>query len=183
MWAIDAFQRLQHGYDFHTVLDVGCGSGEHASAFRALGKAVTCTDLATDGDYLDVELEPHDLVWCSHVLEHAPNTGLFLAKLVRDCRAGGILAITVPPLKPQIVGGHVSLWNAGLLMYRLALTGLDCRNARVKTAEYNVSVIVEKRLLPLPKLAWDSGDINSLRGHLPHWCIENFNGEVREWNW
>jgi hypothetical protein len=82
------------------------------------------------------------LVWCSHVLEHQPNAGLFLAKLIRDCRDGGILAITVPPAKTEIVGGHVSLWNAGLLLYRLALTGIDCRDARVKTYGYNVSVIV-----------------------------------------
>lgn len=184
MWANEAFQRVQQEPDWQTVLDVGSGPGEHAAAFRALGKLVTCTDLATDGDYLAQEFgRQFDLVWCSHVLEHAPNAGLFLDKLVGDCALGGLLAITVPPLKHEIVGGHVSLWNAGLLLYRLALTGLDCRTAHVKTAGYNVSVIVRKRLVKLPKLAWDSGDVNLLKTHLPHWCVENFNGEVKEWNW
>lgn len=183
MWAAEAFQRVQQEQDWHTVLDVGCGEGEHARAFRELGKVVTCTDLHRDGDYLEQTFDPHDLVWCSHVLEHAPNAGLFLAKLVRDCKDNGLLAITVPPLKHHIVGGHVSLWNAGLLLYRLALTGVDCRTAHIKTAGYNVSVIVRKRLVKLPQLAWDSGDVNLLKTHLPHWCVENFNGEVKEWNW
>ncbi len=184
MWASDAFARLSAGdYEFSTVLDVGAGPGEHALEFRKLGKQVTATDMAVHGDYLDNEFPQHDLVWCSHTLEHAPNTGLFIAKLIRDCKDNGILAITVPPLKAEIVGGHVSLWNAGLLLYRLALAGLDCRQARVKTYDYNVSVIVRRHMIPLPKLEWDSGDVNRLRTHLPNWCHEPFHGEVKEWNW
>jgi SAM-dependent methyltransferase len=184
MWADQAVNRLLAGdYAFATVLDVGSGPGEHAAVFRAAGKTVTTTDLATDGDYLALNFAPHDLVWCSHVLEHQPNAGLFLAKLIRDCRDGGILAITVPPLKHEIVGGHVSLWNAGLLLYRLALTGLDCRDARVKTYGYNISVIVRNHRLPLPPLRWDSGDITALSGHLPPFAAEGFYGAIEEFNW
>ena len=59
-------------------------------------------------------------------------------------KEGGVLAITVPPLKNEIVGGHLSLWNSGILLYQLVVAGFDCREAIVKKYGYNISVIVKK---------------------------------------
>jgi SAM-dependent methyltransferase len=184
MWADQCLNRLLAGdYQFNTVLDVGCGPGEHANAFRAAGKTVTATDLLTDGDYLHQEFAPHDLVWCSHVLEHAPNTGMFLRALAIDTKEGGILAVTVPPLKHEIVGGHVSLWNAGLLTYRLCLAGLDCSQIRLKKYGYNISAILTKRRIELPKLVWDTADLDVLRPYLPAFLKPSCNGDIETWNW
>ncbi len=142
------------------------------------------TDLAFDGDYLSQDYpEPFDLVWCSHVLEHAPNVGQFLQALKRDCKEGGLLAITVPPLKHQIVGGHVSLWNAGLLTYRLCLAGLDCAQIRLKKYGYNISAILQKKSIILPKLSCDRGDVLALRPYLPSWLHEGAHGDIDAWNW
>ena len=184
MFAKECLDKLLAEYQFRTVLDVGSGPGEHAHAFRAAGKDVTTTDLRTDGDYLRQEFsEPFDLVWCSHVLEHAPHTGMFLRALALDCKEGGILAITVPPLKHEIVGGHVSLWNAGLLAYRLCLAGLDCSQIRLHKYDYNISAILTKRTIELPKLAWDSGDVTTLKPYLPALLHEGANGDIASWNW
>jgi SAM-dependent methyltransferase len=186
VWADECLRRVLADDlvdSYRTVLDVGSGDGEHAAAFRAAGKQVTQTDLRTDGDYLLTDYPAHDLVWCSHVLEHQPNVGLFLAKLAKECTEGGLLAITVPPRKPQIVGGHVSLWNAGLLIYRLALTGLDCRHIAIKSYGYNISAILRKRAAELPRLVWDGGDIDRLAGLLPVFCAEGFDGDITQWNW
>ena len=184
MWADQCLNRLLAEYDFTTVLDVGSGDGEHAAAFRAAGKQVTTTDLKTDGDYLHQQYdEKFDCVWCSHVLEHAPNAGMFLRALAIDCKEGGVLAITVPPLKHEIVGVHVSLWNAGLLTYRLCLAGLDCSQIRLKGYGYNISAILTKRSITLPKLAWDSGDISTLQPYLPAFLHEGANGDIASWNW
>jgi len=183
MFALAAFQKLLRDYEWQTVLDVGCGPGEHADGFDRAGKTVTRNDLRLDGAYQHRLFDPHDAVWCSHVLEHALNTHDFLCKLALDCREGGVLAITVPPLKPEIVGGHVSLWNAGLLLYRMALAGIDCKEAAVRTYDYNVSVIVRKRTFTVPRLAYDSGDVTTLAPWLPSCLNEGTSGVINSWNW
>jgi len=177
-----ALWRVLADYDFDTVLDVGGGAGEQAAVFEAFGKHVTGVDYGRSvyferrspqrsvivGDFNTLELpERYDLVWCSHVLEHQLDPHRFLQRLHAATKEGGVLAVTVPPAKDEIVGGHVSLWNAGLLLYRLVLAGFDCRQARVRRYGYNISVILEKRSIALPELAYDCGDLRRLRAFLP----------------
>ena len=104
----EAFDKLSR-MDFTTVLDLGSGEGLHAAAFRGLGKQVTTLSYIPPadyvGDYIQLNLPQFDCIWASHVLEHQRNVGLFLEKCFNDLTDGGILAITVPPAKPQIVGG------------------------------------------------------------------------------
>ena len=171
--------------DFHSVLDIGSG-GVHANIFRAHGKDVTTINLHDAdhvGDYLKVNLGRFDCLWASHVLEHQRNPGDFLEKCYRDLHHNGILAITVPPLKHEIVGGHVTLWNAGLLLYQLILAGFDCTQASVKTYGYNISVIVRKKKAHLPKLKMDNGDINAIKRYFPIPVHESFDGRIEEVNW
>ncbi len=144
-------EKLISQYDFATVLDLGCGGGKHSEILRAAGKKVTAIDLSPAGneaikaDYLQYEFgEQFDCVWCCHVLEHQLNVHMFLRKILRDLKNGGILAITVPPLKHQIVSGHMTLWNAGLLLYNLVCAGFDCSAVAIKTYGYNVSIITAK---------------------------------------
>lgn len=85
-----------------------------------------------------------------------------------DLKDDGIAALTVPPLKHEIVGGHVNLYNAGLLLYQMILAGFDCRNASIHTYDYNISIIVRKdRYVDLSGLTFDSGDINYLKQYFP----------------
>ena len=78
--------------------------------------------------------------------EHQVNPNLFLKKIFNDLKEGGVLAITVPPLKHEIVGGHVTLWNAGLTMYQLVLAGFNCKNISIKSYGYNISVVLKKKV-------------------------------------
>lgn len=173
------------GLDVQTVLDVGCGKGVHSTLFRKAGKKVTSIDLAYEptirGDFLTCDLAPHDLVWCSHVLEHQVNPGLFLKKCFD--LTGKYFCVTVPPLKNEIVGGHVTLWNAGLLLYHLILAGFDCSQAKVRTYGYNISVLVEKKEAVLPPLKHDFGDIEALAHYFPIPVINSFNGVIQCVNW
>ncbi|TWU67667.1 class I SAM-dependent methyltransferase [Crateriforma conspicua] len=196
--AMDALETALKHCDFQTVLDVGSGAGKHAELFHQHGKSVTTIDFGksiyyqkrdqhrTDiiADYYKYQFDhPFDLVWASHVLEHQPNPNDFLKKVHRDTKEGGWVVITVPPLKHQIVGGHLSLWNAGMLLYHLVFAGFDCRTAWVKRSGYNISVIVDKRSIVLPELHYDSGDINRLSAFLPHGLGEGFDGNIRSMNW
>lgn len=192
-----ALQVLLEHYDFHTVLDVGSGAGDQADAFRRAGRHVTTVDYGRSvyfrdsdqgasfvGDYLEADLPgPYDLVWASHVLEHQPDPQTFLRRLRDDTAEGGLLCVTVPPAKHPLAGGHVTLWNAGLLLYHFVLAGLDCREAAVRSYGYNISVIVRRRLVELPPLHYDRGDLERLAPYLPPGVREGSHGDILSLNW
>lgn len=203
-----AVQKLLKEYQFDTVLDVGAGSGDHSAIFVKHGKSVTLLDKGSSvyfkrsfnqsefvvSDFLDFRPEcKFDLVWCCHVLEHQTEPMRFI-KLLLDCvKDGGLLCITVPPPKKDIVSGHVTMWNAGLLLYWLVLAGADCRGARVASSGYNISVILTKDLIShrLPDLDMDQGDIEKISKYLPRELKYgknsngdlSFSGEILSINW
>jgi len=170
-------------YCFATVLDVGAGSGAHAQQMSEAGKVVLTVNLNGKADftgrYEDLDIQGmFDCVWCCHVLEHQPNVNRFLRAIHRNLKPGGVLAITVPPLKHNIVGGHLTLWNAGLLLYNLVLAGFNCRHARVIKAGYNITAILNREEIELPSLRYDGGDIDRLADFFPPGCSERFDGRV-----
>lgn len=175
------------GLGVRTALDIGSGDGWHAARLRSAGVSVTTISLQAGadiaGDYLESDCGKFDLVWASHVLEHQPNPNLFLKKCFEDLNDGGWLCVTVPPLKHEIVGGHVSLWNAGLLLYHLILAGFDCRDAKVKCYGYNISALVQKKPARLPALAMDFGDIEALSEFFPFPVANGFRGDFESVNW
>jgi len=154
---------------------------------RNNGMSVTTISLRLPADvvadYMDHRFSPVDGIWASHVLEHMPNVGLFLEKCFHDLRDDGVLAITVPPAKHEIVGGHVSLWNEGLLLYRLILAGFDCSQASVGVYGYNISAIVRKKRAESPDLSMDVGDIEMLARFFPIPVYQGFNGQLGNINW
>lgn len=179
--------------DCRLWLDVGAGDGAHAAVMRSNGREVTTLDYAQNergtidivGDFANIAstLGAFDGVWCSHTLEHQLNVNSFL-RSVGDClKEGGALAVTVPPVKPQIVGGHVTLWNAGLLLYNLVLAGFDCRDAAVLSEGYDVSVVVRKRTAALPRLRFDRGDIETLAPFFPIAVYQGFDGRIEACRW
>lgn len=186
MWADLALTKLLE-HDFHTVIDIGSGLGEHAHILKQYGKDVTTISLEPPADiiadFMQVDLEPVDCIWASHVLEHQPNPNSFLKKCYSLLKDDGLLSVTVPPAKHSIVGGHVNLYNAGLLLYQMILSGFDCSQASVKSYGYNISVIVRKKKADLPQLRMDNGDINRLAKFFPFDAQEGFDGQLEEINW
>ncbi len=198
-FAGETLQYMIENYNFNSVLDVGSGEGKHSDVFKTCGKNVTSIDFGRSiyfekrddnhtcifGDYYEYEFEEKfDAIWASHVLEHQPNPNLFLTKIHSDLKEGGVLAITVPPLKNEIVGGHVTLWNAGLLLYQLVLAGFNCKYASIKSYGYNVSVILEKETIKeYPELSYDNGDIDKMSDFFPSGFSEPFDGVIDNLNW
>jgi len=191
MFYLLAMKKLLSDYSFTTVLDIGCGYGRDKKIFEDSGKLVTAIDIKPKikdiivANYMEWTFDKQfDCIWCCHILEHQLNVNLFLKKVHSELKEGGILAISVPPLKHQIVGGHVSLWNAGLILYNLVMAGFDCSSPVIKTYGYNVSVIVQKKTIELPKdLNYDCGDLEKLSKFFPSFVKQNFNGDIQEYNW
>jgi hypothetical protein len=192
MLADEALERFIADYAFTTVLDIGSGEGLHAERMRRAGRSVIELDSSQHwGGPTDIRVpfldyqgaEPFDAVWCSHVLEHQLNVNLFLRRIFESLKPGGIFAITVPPMKPTIVGGHVTIWNAGLLLYNLILAGYDCRDVRIKAYGYNISVIGRKRRARLPMLKMDAGDIETLAPFFPVPVQQDFDGNIQNHGW
>jgi SAM-dependent methyltransferase len=185
------FDKLIKDYQFNTVLDVGGGTGPYRDLFISESKKVYTSDIKEsdfEGDFnaYDFGSIKFECVWCVHTLEHQLNVNHFLTKIHSILVEGGVLAISVPPMKHNIVGGHVSLWNAGILLYNLILAGFDCSDAAVRTYGYDVSVIVKKRsILKLPDLKYDHGDIETLSKYFPRDLRANqgFHGQIPAINW
>lgn len=178
------------------IIDIGSGAGIHADIMRGKGHSITTISMTgradVIGDYMNYRPAfPVDAIWACHVLEHMPNVGLFLKKCFTDLREDGVLAVTVPPAKLNLVGGHLTLWTHALLLYNLIVAGFDCRNARVSDIyantpsqpPYNISVIVKKREALLPKLLCDAGDIEQLERFFPCPVWQNMDGRFPAINW
>jgi SAM-dependent methyltransferase len=198
MFADQALNKVLSLRGVNTILDIGCGTGVHTKKFANAGKKVYGVDLYRHpgiGDHPNVtfyhlnfkdhfDIPPVDCVWASHVLEHQLNVHEFLTKALSILKPEGYLALTVPPAKNAIVGGHVTMWNAGLLMYNLILAGTSCVNVKIKHYGYNISVIVKYIPIKLPELKFDNGDIEALSAFFPRgYDFQGFNGAIKELNW
>lgn len=196
LFAGQALERLLEYPDAQRILDIGSGLGLQAQILRAAGRDVTTLSMIPPadiiGDYLALKVpRPYDAIWASHVLEHQPDVGAFLRKCFADLRDDGLLCVTVPPLKHDLVGGHLALFNQGILVYNLILAGFDCREARVSPVyanapdqpPYNISVIVRKKQAELPPLTCDAGDIERLAQFFPAPVLQNCDGRDVIANW
>lgn len=186
---------------FQKVLDIGGGNLLAASFFSRNGKTVDVCDFSTspyleahsineskirkfiDGDFNKMSFdEKYDFVWASHILEHQLDIHSFLVKVIDLVVDDGYLAITVPPRKPFIVSGHVNLFNPGLLVYRIILTGIDCSSAKVFQYDGNICLLVKISRIKLPKLFYDIGDVELLSNYFPFNVEEGFNGDFAHCN-
>lgn len=168
-----------------TVLDVGCGIDQpHAAIMRDSGLNVKTCDFFDHDDYqglftdIDFQDQTFDAVWSAHCLEHQTDVGSFLRKIKSIVKEDGLVCITVPPLKHNIVGGHLTLWNIGLLYYNLILAGFDCSNGKHKRYGYNLTVCIDvKTINPFPSLKYDCGDIETLSEYFPFNARQGFAGD------
>ena len=90
------------------------------------------------------------------------------------------------------IGGHLTNWNAGILLYNLVLAGFDCSDANVLQYGYNITVIVKKvsgHVVDLSSLSYDCGDLRKIAPYLPNVeyrrtdMDDPFKGNIYSLNW
>jgi SAM-dependent methyltransferase len=115
----------------------------------------------------------YDLVWSSHILEHQRNPGLFLEKMINCCKSNGVIIMTVPYPHFRLLGGHLTLWTPGLLIYNLVMCGLNLKKAKIIEGKAEFSVLLKPKKVNLPStLSFDKGDIKKLRKFMPKFIRE-----------
>lgn len=172
-----------------SVIDVGAGRGECAQIFAEAGFDTTAVDLqpAPPGvpwhhlqtDFMQLRKRPElhnsfDVVWCCHMLEHTQNLHAAIELIFNLCKPDGLVAVTVPPAKAEVVGGHYNLFTPGHLSYNIAAAGWRTDQATIASYGYNISLLTKPLRVPkemLANLRHDAGDIETLApfmyGH-PH---------------
>lgn len=186
-------------------LDLGCGRGDYFRQLEASDRFASVHGLDSNPalarvigpGFIRGRMEdftpqaPYDVVWCSHVLEHSPNPGRFLDHLHDLLREGGVLCLSVPPLKQAITVGHVTLWTPGLLLLNLVKAGFDCSAIRMKRQGYNIAALLVHRRCPRVT-TFEPDAPGSARPYLPpglRWHyrpkrnVWNFKGDFRSLNW
>jgi SAM-dependent methyltransferase len=150
-WSFIIICELLSKYDFHSILDVGSGSGSHSSIFKAACKNVTSIDKYNKSDFNDDVINfksdtKFDVIFCSHVIEHQRNIGLFLDCIYDLLKEDGILVITGPTHNPQkLIEGHLTTCHLPFLIQNLILAGFSVKgNPIYSIINYESGIIVKK---------------------------------------
>jgi SAM-dependent methyltransferase len=184
---------LVRRYSFKTVLDIGCGVGDffHYLKQRNLDVSGYGIDMVDPKDVLSINNFTYhkldfnryipdrqfDLVFSSHTVEHNANTELFLRKMMSCVKEGGIFCLIWPPPKPEIVGGHVHMFNMGLMLYNLVRIGVNCRNIEMLQSGYNLAILGYYKPFALPELTHNRFEIQLLEDFFPFPATQGFNGD------
>lgn len=181
-----------------TLLDVGCGDCTHARHFCENGILVTGVDIKPPkfshpnfkfipSFFSDLKItKKFDIVWASHIIEHMLDPQKFLEDAKTYLAPNGWLCLTFPPLKHSIVGGHINLFNAGIILYRAVLAGYDCSTVKIHQYGYNISVFIQNSdiSVPIKDLNFDKGDIEIISKYLPEgYNFQGFDGDIKSLNW
>lgn len=180
-------------YELRYVLDIGSGKGIHASMMRDHGVKVTTIDSSQEADIqCEYMLRPFynqfDGIWACHVLEHTINPGAMLKKMLVEAKPGGVIAVTVPWGRDDLVDGHVTTWYEGFLLYQMVVAGYDCSEARVGVCyegKYikECSVITKAIQRPRMPIKYDKGDLELLRPYFPCNVYHGITAKFGNVNW
>lgn len=175
-------------FKFHSIIDIGTGSGFAARFFDKRKKRVTVTGYDMEAYFssplpptvsilpnidvcsmADIPDESFDAAWCCHVLEHVLNPGQALNEIRRILKPDGHLFLILPEYAPYLVGGHVTPgWNVGVLMYVLILSGFDVKNGEFINHCWNIAGFVKRSdVFKNELLRYDKGDLKELSKMFP----------------
>jgi hypothetical protein len=111
---------------------------------------------------------PFQCVVAIDLLQRQADPQAFLRLLRSQLAEGGVLALSVPAMRYPLVGGDLSIWSAGLVLYHLVLAGFDCRNVKLLPQDERIFVLLTSKIIA--PTAFDAGgppQPDQLRPYLP----------------
>lgn len=113
----------------------------------------------------------------SHTIEHMANTERFLQLFFSTIGDGAPWCIIWPPPKPEIVSGHVHVFNLGLMMMNIVRLGIDCRKAVLAKKGYSLGVMSRKAVFRPPAPVPGTFELVGLGPWFPFPVVQGFNGD------
>jgi len=198
-WNIDSIPGRSHilnyliqKYKFKTAIDVGCGKGDFFKYLndKKVNVEGTGIDMMDDKDliYKDFNYvncnfsnyesdETYDLIFSSHTIEHNPDTESFIKNFFKLGDDKGLFCLIWPPPKPLIVGGHVHIFNLGLMLYNIIRTGIDCSKVEIFKSGYNLCIMGEYKKIEIKELTYNRFEIDILKKYFPFNARQAFDGD------
>ena len=120
------------------VLDIGGALGAHCKIMRNFGLLVDSIDKYEKkaefiGDFNKYKFRTqYDMIYCSHVIEHQRNQGIFLDKIYDLLNEDGDLVISGPKHPAErFVEGHISTTILPVFLQLLIYAGFDCKKGKM----------------------------------------------------
>lgn len=192
--AKECTQFVANNFKMESVLDLGCGFCPYSDIFTNKGIKYTGVDVFDDHILESLNQHPSreiinsnfmehdfgdrkfDCVYSSHVIEHVADTEAYIRKLSNLVSENGILCIIWPKPKPEIVGGHVHIFNPGLMYYNVTRTGIDCSDWVCLDKDYSYCIVGPCKKVPQPSLTYSNGEIEMLNKYFPFNARQSFHG-------
>ena len=145
-------ERNNIGTKFKTCLDIGSGEGVHTAILRHAGLEVFQVDKYSNTAEYKVDFIEHefdrkfDVIFCSHVIEHQRNVGLFLDKIFDLLSDDGVLIISAPNHSVEtLVEGHLNSFLFPLFLQHMIHAGFDCKNGKYLSIIENSFIVSKAR--------------------------------------
>ena len=137
------------GSVYKTALDIGSGAGVQTSVMEHAGLNVFqldkySSDAEFQQDFLECAFEQKfDIIYCSHVIEHQRNVGLFLDKIFDLLSDNGLLLISAPKHPPeQLVEGHLNCFYLPYLIQHLIHAGFDLKAGKILSCGHVENAVI-----------------------------------------
>jgi 2-polyprenyl-3-methyl-5-hydroxy-6-metoxy-1,4-benzoquinol methylase len=145
-------ERENIGKKYKNALDIGSGQGIHSEILEYAGLDVYQVDKYSDKaqyqvDFINHEFEKKfDIIFCSHVIEHQRNIGLFLDKIFDLMHNESVLIISAPnhPVE-TLIEGHMNSFIFPCFLQHMIHAGFNCRDGKfISVPRVENSFIVTK---------------------------------------
>ena len=145
-------QKNNIGILYNKALDIGSGKGIHSEILKESGLEVYKLDMYSNDAEYKVDFIKHnfkekfDVIFCSHVIEHQRNVGIFLDKIYDIMSENGVLIISAPKHHAErLIEGHLNCFLTTYFIQHLIHAGFDVKTGKYLSSFENSAIVSKAR--------------------------------------